>query len=258
MERRGNPFTERHPHAHRADILLPEQPSVHVVRVDSSRSEARDQRLAVRHGRVRGEAAVLAVIALVRFGRGGSSAPDLPARFHVDCNHQEVVLDEGSGLGVRSGLSGGRQIDPSVRNHRSGVALAGNPDPPLDVLRGGKRQRSVALGDAVVVRSAPLPPRVLGLGARTGRDAGCQHQPQSELSGALRRERGVTYGFQEVCEHSVLRVSERSPRTAQRPAGVVAQGATRSSARPCPPRASQANEGRFRRPVDWPGMRRQG
>jgi hypothetical protein len=90
-------FAKRHAHAQGGELLLPYQLPVQGVAVQTARTEEGVDVLAVRDGAVGGEAAVTIVVPLVRRGNRGDAFPEHFAGVAVQAQHDELVLDPGSG-----------------------------------------------------------------------------------------------------------------------------------------------------------------
>ena len=168
VQRQRRALAERHVHAHPdAEVLLPEELAVHVVGVEPAGAEEREHARAVGDRRVRREAAVDAVVALVRRGNRRGPLPQGLARGPIDGEHVEAVLEPGvrasAGASRRlrrrplAGRYRRRQEHPVAGDDRRRVAAPRDLDLPADVAR-APRQRRVPHGHAGIEGAAPLRP----------------------------------------------------------------------------------------------------
>src|SRR5262245_48405762 len=190
VQRRRRAFTElkTYPHLH-AEVFLPDRLSVEVVAVNPARSERNVKIAAISQRRVRGETAVLAVIAFVRGGDLGHSLPQSLAGLLVQAHHDELLLGASalssaraatplptaSTLGRTLGrilwlLGRGRGLTDFARRHGRGQedsvapdhwrreTSARNRDLPLDIFSVAEFDRRGAFRHAVEERASPLRP----------------------------------------------------------------------------------------------------
>jgi hypothetical protein len=189
MQRQRRPLAEGHVHAHlHAEVLLPQQLAVHVVRVEATGTKEREQARAVGDRRVGCEAAVGPVIPLVRGGDGGRPLPQQLPRRPIDGEHLEAVLEAcvraAAGASRRRGghpfprRDGGGQEHSIARDHWRRVSTPRDLQRPAHGVRAPLQWR-VPHGHAVVEGTAPLRP--------LGSTAECR-QRDRENGGGARRE----------------------------------------------------------------------
>src|SRR5262245_65041605 len=169
-----------------SEVFLPDRLSVDVVAKKPARSERNVKVAAISQRRVRGEAAILAMIAFVRCGDLGHSLPQSLAGLLVQAHHHELLLfaratsssraatplpTSSRTLGRilwllrrRRGLTdfarrhGRGQKDSVAPDHRRRETSARNRDLPLDIFRVAEFDRRGAFRHAVEERPAPLRP----------------------------------------------------------------------------------------------------
>ena len=215
VEHRPDAFAEGHEHSHlQAEVLLPDGPAGHVVGVDAARAEGRVDTLTVGGRRVRREAAVLLVIALVRRRGQRCLLPHHLAGEAIERDHLEAMLLAfavaaaaaapaaaaarpclrlGAGR-LRRGSTrrdGSRQEDAVAPDDRARMAPSRNLDFPRDIPRVAPLGRRAARRHPGVRWSAPMrPPRVsrrtAALGGK-GRRRQCDRDDRSSTGGAPRR-----------------------------------------------------------------------
>ncbi len=168
MQRQRRAFAERHVHAHLdAEVLLPDQRSVHVVGIEAAGSEERINARAVGDRRVRREAAVSAMVAFVRRGHRCGPLPQQSSRGAIDRQDFKAVLEPGIGTAARaasapwgrslSGRHRRRQEHPMPRDHGCRVPAPWDRELPADVAC-APRDRRVADRHTGIERTTPLRP----------------------------------------------------------------------------------------------------
>src|SRR5262245_35743481 len=168
-----------------SEVFLPDRLSVDVVAKKPARSERNVKVAAISQRRVRGEAAILAMIAFVRRGDLGHSLPQSLAGLLVQAHYDELVLFARATSSARAatplppsstlsrilwllrrrrGLTnfarrhGSGQEDSVAPDHRRRETSARNRDLPLDIFRVAEFDRRGAFCHAVEERPAPLRP----------------------------------------------------------------------------------------------------
>ena len=295
-EHGGHALAERHPHAQlHAEVLLPDERALEVVAVHAARPEEGVDVLAVGHGRVRGEAAVRVVPALVRHRRLRGALPEDLAGLAVEAEHVELVLHlrpapppgpmprpppggpGGAGAGgaaaCRSArLDRGRQEDEIAPHDGARVPEARDVRLPADVLGRAPGDRRVPDGHPVGGGAAPVRP--VGVTRRRERPGwwlSAAPLPQSPGSHAARSAlasappgscRRASSTVADRMLHCALRIDRRvlhgppSAPCASRCSTGTSSSAGRSARRTRPATTACSRRGRSRRGPRIPGRPR--